>query len=84
MGGARHFRRRMAMARQAVRAAIVVHTSGGQRTPINSDKSRAGRRQAARPTIRGMLLYHSTSRLTGNMAFHPRNEPVTASSTPCE
>ena len=38
MGRTRHFRRRMAMAGQAVRAAIVVRTSGGQRTPMNREQ----------------------------------------------
>ena len=40
----------MGRARHSVRAAIVVRTGGGQRTPMNSDESRAGREQAARPT----------------------------------
>jgi hypothetical protein len=53
-----------ATAGQAVRAAIVVRTSGGQGT--------------ARPTIRGMLLYRSTLLNRQMWAFYPCYEPVTA------
>jgi len=41
MGGARHFRLRFATARQAVRAAIGVRTSGRQRTPMNREPAAA-------------------------------------------